>query len=161
VLGLVANVEGDHASARRHHERSFELKEQLGLEPIVEKHNLGVVALDSGDRNAAIVLFESQLDAGRRADNSGGIGWALLYLGRPPRARGSQGIAARLPQLTAFFTSAAIFASSAAVNSFSAKEVGHMEPSSRFAASSKPNVAYLELNLSALLKKQTTLSSLA
>ena len=30
-----------------------------------------------------------------------------------------------LPQLTAFFTSAAIFASSAAVNSFSAKEVGH------------------------------------
>src|SRR6188768_667217 len=36
-----------------------------------------------------------------------------------------------------------------------------MSPSSRFAASSKPNVAYLELNLSALLKKQTTLPSLA
>ena len=36
-------------------------------------------------------------------------------------------------QLTAFFTSAAILASSAAVNSFSAKEVGHMAPSSRFA----------------------------
>src|SRR5919109_3720133 len=31
-----------------------------------------------------------------------------------------------------------------------------MEPSSRCAASSKPNVAYLDLNLSALLKKQTT-----
>src|SRR5262245_38538031 len=36
-----------------------------------------------------------------------------------------------------------------------------MTPASRFAASSKPNVAYLELNFSALLKKQTTLPSLA
>ncbi len=50
------------------------------------------------------------------------------------------------PQLTAFFTSAAIFASAAAVNSFSAKAVGHMSPSSRFALSLKPNVAYLVLN---------------
>src|SRR5512132_3530483 len=65
------------------------------------------------------------------------------------------------PQRTAFFTSAAIFFSSAAVNSFSAKEVGHMAPSSRLASSSKPNVAYLELNFPALLKKQTTLPSLA
>src|SRR5262245_44432760 len=36
-----------------------------------------------------------------------------------------------------------------------------MAPSSRFAASSKPNVAYLELNFPAFLKKQTTLPSLA
>src|SRR5213592_929373 len=36
-----------------------------------------------------------------------------------------------------------------------------MAPSSRFAASSKPIVAYLELNFSALLKKQTTLPALA
>src|SRR5574341_374635 len=63
-------------------------------------------------------------------------------------------------QLTAFFTSAAIFASSAAVNFFSAKEVGHMLPSSRFASSLKPNVAYLYLNLSAAVKKQTTSPSL-
>jgi hypothetical protein len=55
-------------------------------------------------------------------------------------------------QLTAFFTSAPIFASSAAVNSFSAKEVGHMAPLSRFASSLKPNVAYLELNFCALWK---------
>jgi hypothetical protein len=34
-------------------------------------------------------------------------------------------------QLTAFFTSAAIFASSAAVNCFNAKATGHMAPSSR------------------------------
>src|SRR5439155_8918714 len=52
-------------------------------------------------------------------------------------------------------------ASSAGVNFVSAKEVGHIAPSSRFAASSKPNVAYLELNFPALLKKQTTLPSLA
>src|SRR3989304_446575 len=64
------------------------------------------------------------------------------------------------PQLTAFFTSAPILASSAAVNSFSAKEVGHMAPSSRFASSLKPNVADLALNLCALWKKQTTLPSL-
>jgi Phosphotransferase enzyme family len=65
------------------------------------------------------------------------------------------------PQRTAFFTSAAILASSAAVNSVSAKAVGHMAPSSRFATSLKPKVAYRDLNLSALWKKQTTLPSLA
>src|SRR5215213_4590920 len=65
------------------------------------------------------------------------------------------------PQLTACFTSALIVASSAAVNCLSAKEVGHMPPSSRFALSLKPNVAYLDLNFCALWKKQTTLPSLA
>src|SRR5207237_2154450 len=64
-------------------------------------------------------------------------------------------------QLTAFFTSATIFASSAAVNFFSAKATGHRAPSSRFAASLKPSVAYLVLNFCALWKKQTTLPSLA
>src|SRR4029079_7202813 len=52
------------------------------------------------------------------------------------------------PQLAAFFTSALIRASSAAVNSFSAKATGHIGPSSRFAASLKPNVEYLVLNFS-------------
>jgi hypothetical protein len=65
------------------------------------------------------------------------------------------------PQLTAFFTRAPILASSAAVNSFSAKAVGHMAPSSRSAWCMKPNVAYLVLNFCALWKKQTTLPSLA
>src|SRR5436190_23047738 len=64
-------------------------------------------------------------------------------------------------QLTAFFTSAPILASSAAVNSFSANATGHTVPSSRFALSLKPNVAYLALNFCALWKKQTTLPSLA
>src|SRR5215813_13156613 len=64
------------------------------------------------------------------------------------------------PQLTAFFTSAPILASSSAVNSFSAKATGHMAPSSRFAVSLKPNVAYLVLNFCAVWKKQTTLPSL-
>src|SRR5437773_8411933 len=65
------------------------------------------------------------------------------------------------PQLTAFFTSAPILASSAAVNSFSAKATGHIAPSSRFAASLKPSVAYLVLNFCAGWKKQTTSPSLA
>jgi hypothetical protein len=51
--------------------------------------------------------------------------------------------------LTAFFTSSPILASSAAVNSFRAKAVGHMAPSSSFAVSLKPNVAYLALNFCA------------
>src|SRR2546426_9362406 len=69
--------------------------------------------------------------------------------------------AADEPQLTAFFTSASIFASSAAVNSFSAKATGHRTPLSRFAASLNPSVAYLVLNFCALWKKQTTLPSFA
>src|SRR4029453_788183 len=51
------------------------------------------------------------------------------------------------PHRTAFLTSAAIFFSSAGVNSSSAKEVGHILPWSRFAASWKPNVEYLDLYL--------------
>src|SRR5262249_17350673 len=65
------------------------------------------------------------------------------------------------PQLTAFFTSAPILASSAAVNSVSAKAIGHRAPSSRFALSLKPSVMYLSLNICAPRKKQTTLPSLA
>jgi hypothetical protein len=48
------------------------------------------------------------------------------------------------PRLTAFLTSAAILFSSTVVNFVNAKEVGHMAPSSRFAASWKPNVEYLD-----------------
>src|SRR3989304_7394253 len=49
------------------------------------------------------------------------------------------------PQLTAFFTSALILASSVAVSSFSAKATGPTAPSSRFAVSLKPNDACLVL----------------
>ena len=55
-------------------------------------------------------------------------------------------------QLTAFFTSSPILALSSAVNVVSAKAVGHMVPSSRFASSLKPSVAYLELNFCAAWK---------
>src|ERR1700730_15210485 len=65
------------------------------------------------------------------------------------------------PQLAALLTSLPIFASTAAVSLFRAKEVGQMSPSSRFAASWKPSVAYLDLNFCPLWKKQTTLPSLA
>src|SRR5947209_16046405 len=64
-------------------------------------------------------------------------------------------------QLTAFFTNALILASSEAVNSFRAKTTGHIAPSSRFAASLKPSVAYRVLNFCAGWKKQTTSPSLA
>src|SRR5437870_10943835 len=64
-------------------------------------------------------------------------------------------------QLAALLTSLPIFSSTAALSLFRAKEVGQMSPSSRFAASWKPNVAYLDLNFCPLWKKQTTLPSLA
>src|SRR6266498_3256911 len=80
-----------------------------------------------------------------------------MYACRQLQAR----VRRRAPQLTAFFTSAPILASSAAVNCFRAKATGHTVPSSRFALSLKPNVGYLALNLCALWKKQTTLPSLA
>src|SRR5205809_6645273 len=76
----------------------------------------------------------------------------------PPALRQAAG--GLSPQLAAFFTSALILASSVAVNSFSAKATGHRAPSSRFAVSLKPNVAYLVLNFCAVWKKQTTLPSL-
>src|SRR6516165_636575 len=77
---------------------------------------------------------------------------------RPGLARPRDGPGA---QLAAFCTSAPILASSSAVNSVSAKAVGHMAPSSRCAGSLKPSVAYLVLNFCAGWKKQTTLPSFA
>src|SRR2546422_3712457 len=62
--------------------------------------------------------------------------------------------------VTGVQTCALPISSAAAVSSFRAKATGHTVPSSRFALSLKPNVAYLALNLCALWKKQTTLSSL-
>lgn len=58
VLGILANTKGDRESARYNHRRSIELAEELGVEPVVQKLNLGVVALDSGDHDEAIALFE-------------------------------------------------------------------------------------------------------
>ena len=72
-----------------------------------------------------------------------------------------QPLDALVGQSTACLTSAPIRFSSAAVSSVSAKATGHMAPSSRFAWSLKPNVAYRSLNLCAGRKKQSTLSSLA
>src|SRR5215510_16057580 len=81
---------------------------------------------------------------------------------RPPLAMpGEPGSCRAGSQLTACSTSAAILASSAAVNSVSAKATGHRAPSSRCAASLKPSVAYLVLNFCAGWKKQTILPSLA
>jgi hypothetical protein len=67
----------------------------------------------------------------------------------------------RQPQPAAFFTSAAIRSSSAAVSFVKNQALGHMLPSSRLAAWSNPNVAYRSLYFEAALKKQMTLPSLA
>jgi tetratricopeptide (TPR) repeat protein len=51
------------------------------VEPVVEKLNLGVVALDSGELEEAIALFEDVLAAHRRNGVVEGIGFALVNLG--------------------------------------------------------------------------------
>jgi predicted ATPase/DNA-binding SARP family transcriptional activator len=81
VLGIVANDEDDREAARRHHRRSIELSEQLGVEPLPQKLNLGIVALDSGEYEEARGLFEDVLARHRRAENDAGIGFALINLG--------------------------------------------------------------------------------
>jgi non-specific serine/threonine protein kinase len=81
ILGIVANVEGDRARARLHHRRAIELCEELGIEPVVQKVNLGVVALDDGELPEARAMFEDVLAIHRRKENIEGIGTALLNLG--------------------------------------------------------------------------------
>jgi len=81
ILGIVANLEGDRARARLHHRRAIELCEQLGIEPVVQKVNLGVVALDDGDLAEARTMFEDVLAIHRRNGSVEGIGTALLNLG--------------------------------------------------------------------------------
>ncbi len=90
--------------------------------------------------------------------------WGAGAAARPRGdAHGVGGDALRLrTQLTAFFRSAAIFASSAAVSFVvNAKAVGHIVPSSSFAMPSKPSVEYRALNLAMGWKKQRTLPSFA
>jgi predicted ATPase/DNA-binding SARP family transcriptional activator len=81
VLGVVANVEGDRTLARHHHERSMALKVELGVEPVVEKLNLGAVALDEANYPEALSMFEDVLAIHRRNENVDGIGHASLNLG--------------------------------------------------------------------------------
>jgi tetratricopeptide (TPR) repeat protein len=82
VLGNVAHSGGDLQTARHHHERSLKLKVRIGLEPLVEKINLGAVALESGEHEEAMALFEDVLEAHRRDGNTVGIGMVLLNIGR-------------------------------------------------------------------------------
>jgi predicted ATPase/DNA-binding SARP family transcriptional activator/Tfp pilus assembly protein PilF len=82
VLGNVAQSDGDLAMARFHYERALELKERLGLEPHVEKYNLGAVALESGEYAEAMALFDDVLDTYQRSGDRVGIGNVLLNTGR-------------------------------------------------------------------------------
>jgi predicted ATPase len=91
VLGVVANNEDDREAAQRHHRRSMELSEQIGLEPLPQKLNLGIVALDSGEYDEARGLFEDVLVHHRRAGNDAGIGFALINLGVVHHTLGDHG----------------------------------------------------------------------
>jgi predicted ATPase/DNA-binding SARP family transcriptional activator len=81
VLGAAANDEHDPETAREHHQRSLELAVELGVEPVVQKLNLGIVALDLGEFEEAQELLEDVLTSHRRAERPAGIGFALANLG--------------------------------------------------------------------------------
>jgi predicted ATPase/DNA-binding SARP family transcriptional activator len=81
VLGAAANDEHDPETAREHHQRSLELAVELGVEPVVQKLNLGIVALDLGELEEAQELLEDVLTSHRRAERPAGIGFALANLG--------------------------------------------------------------------------------
>jgi predicted ATPase/DNA-binding SARP family transcriptional activator len=81
ILGIVANRDKDFETARHHHEQSLAIKQGLGLEPLVERLNLAIVAMDSGDAGAAVPLLENVLESHRRDGNPSGIGFATLNLG--------------------------------------------------------------------------------
>jgi predicted ATPase/DNA-binding SARP family transcriptional activator len=81
ILGIVATAERDYETARYHHLRSFALSEELGVEPVVQKVNLGVVARECGDHEEAIALFEEVVAWHREHENLAKMAVALLNLG--------------------------------------------------------------------------------
>ena len=81
VLGAAANDEHDSETARELHRRSLELAVELGVEPVVQKLNLSLVALDLGEFEEARELLEDVLASHRRAERPAGIGFALANLG--------------------------------------------------------------------------------
>jgi predicted ATPase/DNA-binding SARP family transcriptional activator len=86
VLGVVDTKEADtkdanYPAARRHFQRAIELTEQFGVEPLIEKYNLGAVALAARDYEEALTVFDDVLEGQRRNDNIYGIGLALFALG--------------------------------------------------------------------------------
>jgi predicted ATPase len=93
VLAVTANAEGDRDAARAHLERSKDIKRVLGLEPLVEMINLGLVALDSGEYHAAIELYDEVAAVHRRDANTEGIGFASLNLGLARYRIGEFGLA--------------------------------------------------------------------
>ena len=81
VLGAVTNSLGERERARTYHERSLELSEELGIEPVVPKLNLATIALDLGDNGEARRMLDDVLAIHRRNENVAGIGGALLNRG--------------------------------------------------------------------------------
>lgn len=81
ALGLIAMAQGDYDEARRHHRRSAALKESLGVEPLVERMNLGCVEYATGEYVEAARIFDDLLVVHRRMENLEGVGLASLNAG--------------------------------------------------------------------------------
>jgi len=95
VRGAIASDQGDYATARSHHQRSLEIKEQLGIDPAVEKLNLGEVASRLGEHERAIALFEEVLSSFQRSASVGSMGVAHLNLGLARHELGDWGASRR------------------------------------------------------------------
>jgi predicted ATPase/DNA-binding SARP family transcriptional activator len=95
VLGAVTNSLGESERARAYHQRSLELSEELGIEPVVSKVNLAGIALDLGDNEEARRMLDDVLVIHRRNENVSGIGFALLNRGVANHALGRHDAARR------------------------------------------------------------------
>ena len=95
VRGAIASDQGDYATARSHHQRSLEIKEELGIDPAVEKLNLGEVASRLGEHERALALFEEVLASFQRSASVGSMGVAHLNLGLVRHELGDYGASRR------------------------------------------------------------------
>jgi predicted ATPase/DNA-binding SARP family transcriptional activator/Tfp pilus assembly protein PilF len=95
VLGVATNSLGERERARTYHQRSLELSEELGIEPVVAMHNLASIAVDLGDNEEARRMFDDVLAIQRRNENVSGIGIALLNRGATNHALGHHAAARR------------------------------------------------------------------
>ena len=125
-------------------------------------------ASEAAPSTTGSVASRSSRATAAASDNSGSIacshhppGRSRLFDARAVEYRGGRcsGCTRRTGQETAAFTSSTTFFSTAELHPCRAYDIGQMSPSSRFAASWKPRVENLYLNLPASWKKTTTLPS--
>jgi predicted ATPase/DNA-binding CsgD family transcriptional regulator/DNA-binding XRE family transcriptional regulator len=87
-LANLAHGRGDLATARALYEESQAFNRDIGYRSDVVEHNLGVVAQEQGDLDAARRYFEASVLARRALDDTPGLALSLAKLGEVLAAQG-------------------------------------------------------------------------